>query len=291
MADNGGVVVGRVLGMANQEQLVRLLQWSVDEWNGWRGEMNNWDAEIDLIRADLSDADLSRANLRNASLVNADLNRADLSIANLSNANLNDADLNRADLSNANLNDASLRQANLSGTNLSNANLSGADFLQTQALYTNFYGATLTRACIEDWHINSKTNLDGVICEYIYLDYLRRDRRPHDPDRNFEPGEFSRLFQIVQDSLSLYFKDGVDWQAAAYSFQSITTDGTPLDIEGVNKTKDGGVVITVNVPDSLDKGKVEGDFWKGYERHTRHSRERGGQLRGIWRVRRGKSTN
>ncbi|EGP9802861.1 pentapeptide repeat-containing protein [Listeria monocytogenes] len=83
-------------------------------------------------RANLSYADLRRADLSGANLSYADLRRADLSGANLrganlSYANLSYADLRRADLSGANLRRANLRGANLSGANLRRANLSGAD--------------------------------------------------------------------------------------------------------------------------------------------------------------------
>jgi hypothetical protein len=69
------------------------------------------------VRADLSGADLSRANLYGA----------DLSGANLSRANLSRADLYGANLSGANLSRANLSRADLSGANLSRANLYGAD--------------------------------------------------------------------------------------------------------------------------------------------------------------------
>ena len=74
------------------------------------------DAKLDAkpggARADLSEANLSWA----------DLSRADLSEANLSGA-----DLSGADLSGANLSGADLSRADLSGANLSRADLSGAD--------------------------------------------------------------------------------------------------------------------------------------------------------------------
>ncbi|HAA7104179.1 TPA_asm: hypothetical protein GHE37_07095 [Listeria monocytogenes] len=86
----------------------------------------------DLSYANLSYADLRRADLRRADLSGANLRRADLSGANLrganlSYANLSYADLRRADLSGANLRRANLRGANLSGANLRGANLSSAD--------------------------------------------------------------------------------------------------------------------------------------------------------------------
>ena len=86
-------------------------------------------------RANLSDADLSDADLRGANLSNADLRGANLSGANLSNANLRNANLRGANLSNADLFGANLR-----GANLSNADLCGASIDQMMwNIYTVFY--------------------------------------------------------------------------------------------------------------------------------------------------------
>ncbi|MFS8914434.1 pentapeptide repeat-containing protein, partial [Synechococcus sp. B60.2] len=82
--------------------------------------------ERDFRWADLSGADLWRANLSQADLRGANLSRAGLSGANLSEANLWLADLSGANLSGANLSQANLRGAKLGGTNLRGANLWGA---------------------------------------------------------------------------------------------------------------------------------------------------------------------
>ena len=68
--------------------------------------------------ADLSEANLSRADLSKADLSEANLSKADLSGANLSEANLSKADLSKADLSEANLSKADLSWADLSGAKL-----------------------------------------------------------------------------------------------------------------------------------------------------------------------------
>ena len=216
--------------MANPEHLA-ILKQGVWVWNNWRDE--NPDVTPDLSRtdhlsgADLSGADLSGADLnwaylswadlfgadlREANLNGADLFRANLNGANLSGANLFGADLREANLNGADLFRANLNGANLSGANLSGANLSEADLERSQVIGTNFYNATLTGACIKDWQINSKTNLDGVICEYVYLDseYLdfgnvdKKERRPI--NGNFAPGEFASLYKKILENIDLILR-------------------------------------------------------------------------------------
>jgi len=82
--------------MANQEHL-DILKQGVDIWNQWRKE-----------HPDITDPDLSGANL-----IDADLSGANLSHANLNFANLSLANLNHAKLSNTNLDGADIDQEQL----------------------------------------------------------------------------------------------------------------------------------------------------------------------------------
>ncbi|EJF9945086.1 pentapeptide repeat-containing protein [Listeria monocytogenes] len=99
-----------------------------------------------LSYADLRRADLSCANLSYADLSYADLRRANLRGANLSYANLSYADLRRADLSGANLRGANLRRANLSYADLSCADLSCANLRVANLSYADLSYANLRRA-------------------------------------------------------------------------------------------------------------------------------------------------
>ena len=109
-------------------RLVSLRELLGEKRDGFKGadlsDANLSDAN--LLGADLSDANLSWANLLGANLSDANLSDANLSWANLSGANLSRANLLGADLSDANLSWANLSDANLSGANLSDANLLGA---------------------------------------------------------------------------------------------------------------------------------------------------------------------
>ena len=82
---------------------------------------------IDLSGANLSDANLKRAELMWSNLNNANLSRAYLRGADLRGAKLNNANLSGAKLVNADLSGAKLNNANLSRADVKDANLSGAD--------------------------------------------------------------------------------------------------------------------------------------------------------------------
>ena len=265
--------------MANEEHLAVLRQ-GVEVWNEWREE--NPEIKPNLRDSDLSGADLRWVNLRDSYLVKADfsktdLRESDLSEADISRANLNRANLSRAalfeaDLSGADLSEAKLIMANLSGTrligaNLCETNLSKVCLIRTQALETNFQRATLTGATIEDWNINSQTILDDVICDYVYLKPNKQERRPHDSNKNFAPGEFTKLFQKVVETVDLIFKDGIDWQAFLTSFQKLQVEcgSDELSIQAIEKKSGGAFVIRVEVPADANKAEVEKSLKREYE--------------------------
>jgi hypothetical protein len=182
--------------MANPEHLAILKQGG-EGWNEWREENQD-------VIPDLREADLSMANLRGANLFGADLREANLSGANLFGAILCGAILSEADLKKADLIGADLWGADLSEANISEADLTNADLLHSQVMATNFHNAILTGACVKDWWINSRTNLDGVICEYVYLDHKKTERRPI--NGNFSPGEFASLYKKIIETTDLILR-------------------------------------------------------------------------------------
>ena len=267
--------------MVDQKQL-GLLKSSVEAWNKWK--LKNYRVKIDLIGANLEEANLQRANLRGADLQGVNLQRANLQRANLQGANLQEANLEGADLEGAYLEEAYLRGAKLQEAklqeaklflaNLQKAKLQEAYLTTTQALKTNFQNANLTGACIEDWNINSETQFDGVICEYIYLkqeyqndQVIFSERRPHDPNKNFAPGEFTKIFQKSLETVDLIFREGLNWKAFAYSFKKVEVENekAQLAISSIENKGDGVVLVRVKTAPDANKGKIHGDFMEGYE--------------------------
>lgn len=246
--------------------------------------------KVDLIGADLTQAAFLKANLSEAKLSLTNLSSATFLATNLCKAKLRGAFLFRtefykADLSEASLTKAKFFQARILETNLSRtvfhnadfleANLNESDFSQsnlrkaqlirTQVLGTNFNKATLTGACIVDWHTNSATNLDDVICKYVYLKHDQQERRPS--NGNFAPGEFTKLFQKALETVDLIFLNGIDWAAFLNSFQKLQVecDSNELSIQAIENKNDGAFVIRVNVPTNANKAEVEKYLKQEYE--------------------------
>ncbi|MBN3906742.1 pentapeptide repeat-containing protein [Nostoc sp. NMS1] len=216
-------------------------------------------------KANLSKASLRKADLRRANLIEANLSKANLSKANLSEAYLLMANLNGSVLAGANLNRAMLNCANLIEADFNCATLHEANLFRTQALGTIFTTAELTGSCLEDWNINSFTKLDYINCHYIYLKSGQQERRPS--NGNFAPGEFTKLFQKVQETVDLIFNNGIDWQAFLTSFQKLQVKcgGEELSIQAIENKNDGAFVIRVNVPTDANKAEVEKYLKREYE--------------------------
>src|SRR6266446_29016 len=162
--------------MANREHL-DLLKHSIENWHGWRKqhpEILPDLSEANLSTANLSAADLSRANLTGTNLVTAHLWRADLTLTNLSRANLTGADLTLTNLSRANLTGANLMAANLSratlvSTNCTKAILTDCRIYGISAWDVELQGATQNSLIIAG-HEQPLISVDNLkIAQFIYL--------------------------------------------------------------------------------------------------------------------------
>ncbi|HIK16022.1 MAG TPA: pentapeptide repeat-containing protein [Leptolyngbyaceae cyanobacterium M33_DOE_097] len=176
-----------------------------------------------------------------------------------------DANLRACILDGANLEEADLTWADFSCSSVRAANLKNAILREALVLNTDFTGSFFTGACLEDWNMDSYTNLDQVDCQYVYLLRDQKERRPSSGD--FAPGEFTKLFQEVISTVDLIFRNGIDWKAFTYSFNKLVLDneGTELSIQSIENKGDGVVVVRVNAPPDADKGRLHGEFNQTYE--------------------------
>lgn len=246
-----------------------------------------------LDGADLQDAKLTKANLSRANACWADLSRAQLISTNFSGANLryinlsyayliatefDDADLKEADLQGIKSESVSFRNANLRAANFSNAilsragfggaNLSEADFTnsdlsESKLLNADFTGAILTGACIADWQIGNSTQLDNIICDYIYRaideDGQFSGRLPVNPESTFAPGEFVLWASVrasALETIDLTFTEGFNWQDFFSSLQEVRQQNPEAGIflQGVEE-RNGQYVVRLRI----ETDKIGGD--------------------------------
>ncbi len=240
--------------------------------------------------ADLTDADFTQATLKSTDLRNANLRRTNLhKTKNLERARVSgtilldpkvrelvvthrgthksyiSCNFKGANLAGAELNYADLTEADVSEATFEGAWLEQANLTKTQASKTNFKQARLTGACLEAWNIDSDTQLEGAICDYVYLKNNQQERRPSSGE--FVPGEFTKLFQEVLHTVDLIFRNGIDWKTFTYSFHQlqVENEGTELSIRSIENKGDGVVVVRVDVPADADKSKMHAEFTQNYE--------------------------
>ena len=268
-----GIGLARVNFAASRQRATRLERVC---WKGVQG------LDLAHTRGTILAEPRSRSLLLGGSALGADLRGL-----NLRGAYLPQADLRGADLSEANLNEAVFTEARLEGANLK----------QSQCLGTDLEGAHLTGATLEAWNIDHATNLHAINCSYVYLlgpldalgqrrDDHHRERLPHDSDKNFGPGDFEAYFKQVIEEVKLLIKNGVDAQAFQQAFQELMRQHPQIRPESITGLKKSGndMLVTLEVPASVDKGAVEQTFFAKYNAMLLENAHLKGQLEGERRA-------
>jgi uncharacterized protein YjbI with pentapeptide repeats len=185
-------------------------------------------------------------------------------------------DLHNANLKGINLECADLEQANLSHAALQQANLNYANLTKTLAVGADFSQAYLTGACLESWNIDHTTKLDRVDCQFVYLleqpnSIGSRERRPHDPDKVFQPGDFEKLYKKIMDTVQILLRDGMNREAFAAAFQELMQKNPDITRESISaiERKGSDALLTLEVAPDADKAKISQDFLKPYEDQVR----------------------
>ncbi|NEO97945.1 MAG: hypothetical protein F6K58_04405 [Symploca sp. SIO2E9] len=268
----------------------------------------------DLTEVDFTGATLKSTNLRKATLTRTKwyksqkLDHARVGNSILSNAAIRDllisgygykksyvkAHLRGANLAGINLSYANLKCADLSEASLVRANLEWANLTETNAIGTDFTGASLTGACLEAFNIDSKTKLEQVDCRFVYFledpnpETGDRERRPHDVNKVFEPGDFAKLYKKVVDTVQILLRNGVNSEAFHAAFRQIMEYNPEINFDSIQsiEKKEEDVLVTIQIPQGTDKGKFEQKFFEVYqarleakqeaalrETETRHSQD------------------
>ena len=266
--------------------VIRSFFLALATWGGTRFE------KADLTQADFTGAILKSTNFRQSILSRVGwrnvkgLERSLLGNSILADATVRDllitgngykktyvdANLQEANLNGFNLQEANLKWANLSNATLQQANLKDANLREVLAIGTDLTNAYLTGACLEAWNIDAKTKLSGVDCQYVFLletpDSLgSRERRPHDPDRVFAPGDFEKLYTKMMNLVQVLLKNGVNREAFAEAFQQLMDEHPEISYDSIQSIERKGkdVLMTLEVPETADKAEISHCFLQPYE--------------------------
>jgi uncharacterized protein YjbI with pentapeptide repeats len=168
--------------------------------------------DVDLRGANLSNADISGADLSDVNLRGANLDGADLSYANLKNTLLDGANM-----SNANLTGVNAQGAKLTYTDFSNANLTNAILANTNLQNATFDDANLTNTILTGANIYSA---GGLIITSEQLTSTSREYKPETDLKDYlinnitfdtpvRAGESSATSHLVNgNELHYFFYDG-----------------------------------------------------------------------------------
>jgi hypothetical protein len=144
--------------MANPEHL-KILKNGSEKWNAWRGR--NRDIVPDLTNADLSKTDLKGFNFELADLSNANFEGANLSLSSFNNAKLFNTNLKNSTLSGAHFKESDMVDAKLQGAFIRGAYFNGAYLRKTDLSYTDLWGS-----CLDSCHLVA-ANFTGADVRHV----------------------------------------------------------------------------------------------------------------------------
>jgi uncharacterized protein YjbI with pentapeptide repeats len=209
------------------------------------------------VRANLCNADLSRADLSSAILTGANLDNADLSGAHLNGAFLVGAHLSKADLTEADMSGAYLSSAYLSGARLDKADFSGAKLDSADLSHTRLYdaklnGAFLFQANLHDARLRGADLHDAVLSFASLTDAILSDAKLERADLSRANLTGARLVRTWVAGAKLA---GANLTYALYAPNSPPPDGYVAQIRGLTTVTfgSGEEVGLVQLRDLLQK--------------------------------------
>lgn len=153
-----------------------------------------------------------------------------------------------------------LRGFNFANANVSFANFSGCDLREANlsevtALGTRFNEAKMTGACIQNWNIDTRTELNQIRCDFVYLTDGKQQRNP--PESDFAAGEFSKLYQQVADTIDFIVHSHAELSALVSAIDTVKTEAGNADIFVQNiERKDDSMIVKLKAPPEFDREQI-----------------------------------
>ena len=154
-----------------------------------------------------------------------------------------------------NLSFCSFYQADLSEADFSDCNLTHADLSEARVLGTRFSNATMTGALIDNWSMDKHTQFDGVICDFVYTKRNEDERERNPPQGDFKPGEFSKLYQEIANTVDFIAHTPDELTALLRAIDHIKQQRGDIVIQSLER-KNESVVVRTQSDESIDKAEI-----------------------------------
>lgn len=171
-------------------------------------------------------------------------------------------DLSRTDLSGIDFTEATLKKANLVRANLQETCLERANLALANVTEVDFTRARLSGACIENWTMDSSTIFKGVDCRYVYRREPGEDRHPRTGD--FPQGGFERFYQVVLDTVELFFENGIDQSSFEKALSDLQLKYGGTSLKGIEKYGENSFIVKLKTLEEIDKTALSQEFWASY---------------------------
>lgn len=281
-----GMYVGyQAINGDQKYKLIRLLTVGIVAYGGTSFRRANL-TDANFTQATLSSVDFREANLTRTCWFQAkNLEQARIEGTYLEKPNIRQLvitkegrgqEFKNLNLRYLNLKGANLQDANFFSTDLSEANLEDANFSRAKLAQTQLYQAKLTKACltgafIENWGISTHTQLEGIVCDYVYMRLPTQNdpkpcRKPDDTDEVFAPGAFKDFIKPLVDTLDLYHHEGVDPRAIAISFKQLAENhpDAELRIVGMEVKGRDKFLLKAKASPNTDKSELSAEYFSIY---------------------------
>ncbi|NBQ70557.1 MAG: pentapeptide repeat-containing protein, partial [Nitrosomonadaceae bacterium] len=158
-----------------------------------------------------------------------------------------------------NLKDCKFYHADLSEADFSGCDLTDADLSKAMVLGTRFSNATMSGAIIDNWNMDKRTQFDGVICDFVFTKHSKDERNKSErnpPDGTFfKPGEFSKLYQEIANTVDFIAHSPDELQALLRAIDRIKQEGGDIVIQSLER-KNESVVVRTQSDESIDKAVI-----------------------------------
>jgi len=114
--------------------------------------------------------------------------------------------------------------------------------------------------------------LQNIDCQHVFLREKPdargdRERRPHNPNKDFQPGDFEKLFKEMIDTVQLLIRNGINPDSFKAAFQSIIQAHPGITTDSIQSFERQGddILLTLKVPEGTNKADVERTWDEVYE--------------------------